>query len=267
MKKFLLLSVALLAGSVLVIGADLPEAKQGLERAGKPAKPPEHGTEFIIRIELEKATGATNLMESLEASLRKRFRQLNQDIYWQKLSESQIRIVTPMTDPAEVKSASASAFRDAQLEFRLVHQDSITLVGDRETPSGYEVLRMSAETGDGKTVSISNLVKKVPESGLTGKYVTRAMVGRDHIGRLEIEVEFNSEGAKIFEQITTANVGNQIAIVIGGKLQTAPTIREPISGGQCTISGNFTRQEAESIAGALSSPLPVPVKLISTKSY
>ena len=70
-------------------------------------------------------------------------------------------------------------------------------------------------------------------------------------GRPAVELILTSEGAKKFEELTAQNVGKRCAMVLNGKLLSAPTIRDTISGGRAIINGIFTEAEAEDIAKGL----------------
>ena len=74
-------------------------------------------------------------------------------------------------------------------------------------------------------------------------------------------------GAKKFAKATTENVGKQLAIVLDGKIISAPSIREPIVGGSGQITGNFTFQSATDLALLLrSGALPAPMNIIEERS-
>jgi len=74
-------------------------------------------------------------------------------------------------------------------------------------------------------------------------------------------------GAKKFGKATTQNVGKQLAIVLDGKIISAPSIREPIVGGSGQITGNFTFQSATDLALLLrSGALPAPMNIIEERS-
>ncbi len=64
----------------------------------------------------------------------------------------------------------------------------------------------------------------------------------------EVGVSFTEEGTKKFADATTANVGKQIAIIYDNEIVSAPVVNEPITGGQCSITGNFTQDEAYNLA-------------------
>ena len=74
-------------------------------------------------------------------------------------------------------------------------------------------------------------------------------------------------GAKKFGKATSDNVGKQLAIILDGKIISAPSIREPILGGSGQISGNFTFQSATDLALLLrSGALPAPMSIIEERS-
>ena len=74
-------------------------------------------------------------------------------------------------------------------------------------------------------------------------------------------------GAKKFGKATTENVGKQLAIILDGKIISAPSIREPIIGGSGQISGNFTFQSATDLALLLrSGALPAPMNIIEERT-
>ena len=106
------------------------------------------------------------------------------------------------------------------------------------------------------------------DSGLTGRYLKRAQVAFNQQAITpSIDVEFTSEGAKLFAELTAANVERPIGIYLDGVRISAPTVREPIRDGRAEISGQFTLEEAKQLARDLNlGALPVPIKLVSTQT-
>jgi preprotein translocase subunit SecD len=98
---------------------------------------------------------------------------------------------------------------------------------------------------------------------VSGGDLTDAQPGFDQrTGEPVVNFKFNSAGSRKFAQATTENVGQPFAIVLDNEVISAPVIREPITGGQGQISGNFTVQSANDLAillraGALPAPLTV----------
>jgi SecD/SecF fusion protein len=143
--------------------------------------------------------------------------------------------------------------KTALLEFKLVvdNPDLFNKAISGETPEGYELLESNKE---------KFLVKKEPE--LTGDAIQDASVKFDqsHFNEPIVGISFNIEGAKKFAKITQDNVGKRLAIVLDGKLQSAPRINEPIPSGEAVITGRFSPEEAQDLAIVLRvGALPAPV--------
>jgi len=112
------------------------------------------------------------------------------------------------------------------------------------------------------------LVNEEPE--LLGKMLTDAQVqisggeATFSAGEPQVQMELNSEGAKIFARVTGMNVGRQLAIVLDKRIASAPNINEKIPTGNAVISGSFTMDEAKDLALVLrAGALPAPVYAIT----
>jgi protein-export membrane protein SecD len=103
---------------------------------------------------------------------------------------------------------------------------------------------------------------------LTGRNLKQAVIQfNPNDNRPEVSLEFDSEGAKLFEEITERNVGQPVAIYIDDYPISVPNVNEKISGGKAVISGNFTIDEARELVQRLKAgALPVPVNLINQKT-
>ncbi len=103
---------------------------------------------------------------------------------------------------------------------------------------------------------------------LSGKYLKKAFVTYDNnTGDPEVSLEFNSEGAKLFEEITARNVGKPLAIFLDGSPISVPRVNEKITGGKAVITGRFNLKEAKTLVQRLNAgALPVPIKLISQQT-
>jgi SecD/SecF fusion protein len=153
--------------------------------------------------------------------------------------------------------------KPALLEFCLVSRDA----DPRSTataPIGFRL--MSEERSDPKTGQIYEIplyVKSIPE--MTGKSISDARAVIGSYGEYMVTMNFTPDGKKRFSDITTrmaqenekTNTTGQLAIVLDGKLQSSPTVREPITGGSAQITGNFSQREAQDLANVLSNPLEV----------
>ena len=118
---------------------------------------------------------------------------------------------------------------------------------------------------DAKIPDIKHLVQEIPI--LDGQKIIDAKVAFDQNNQPIISFTLNSEGANIFGDFTANNVGNHLAIVLDGKVYSAPVIRERIGGGSGQISGGFSMEEAHNVAIALrSGALPAPLVLLEKRS-
>ena len=103
---------------------------------------------------------------------------------------------------------------------------------------------------------------------LTGKYLSGSQVSFDpNSYRPLVTLQFNGDGANLFEEITKRNVGKKVAIYLDGVPITIPTVQEAISGGRAQITGDFTAEEAKKLVQRLNAgALPVPIKLINQET-
>jgi len=98
-------------------------------------------------------------------------------------------------------------------------------------------------------------------TNLTGRYIKNAQVEFDQTTREPgVSIQFDAEGAKIFEQLTDKNVGKPLAIFLDNNPIEIPMVKEKISGGQARITGKFTVADATKLverfnAGALAAPI------------
>ncbi len=103
---------------------------------------------------------------------------------------------------------------------------------------------------------------------LTGRFLEDAQIQFDqNTYQPSVSLQFNSEGSKIFEELTKKNVGKQIAIYLDQSPISAPTVQEVIAGGKAQISGNFSLDEAKELVQRLNAgALPVPIELINQQT-
>ena len=107
------------------------------------------------------------------------------------------------------------------------------------------------------------------QTGLTGQYLTSAKLDfSQQTGVPQVSLSFNDQGAKIFEDLTGANIGKKIAIFVDGSMLSDPTVQDKISGGQAVItSPTFTIATAKQLASNLSAgALPAPINLIDQQT-
>lgn len=147
----------------------------------------------------------------------------------------------------------------AQLEFKLVDEK-----GDVERAMAGQIPAgdMLAYHEDGRPI----LLKKRTE--LSGKDVAQARVSIDpQYNEPAVTLKFNNQGARTFDRLTKENVNKRFAILLEGKVQSAPVIRERISGGTAQITGSFVLEEAKNLAIVLrAGALPAPIKVVEERS-
>jgi preprotein translocase subunit SecD len=148
-----------------------------------------------------------------------------------------------VTDPQE---AAARIGQTPVLEFKLVNDAAFAATG---------------------TIA-SDDERYFEATGLTGADLSRATLAFDPTTRQPlVSVQFNDEGSRQFAEVTRANIGRSMAIVLDGAVISSPIIRDEIVGGQAQISGAFTNEEAKALARDLNyGALPVKVSLLETSS-
>ncbi len=173
----------------------------------------------------------------------------------QPAGENHIMIQLPGLTQANQDEAKKNIQKAAYLEFRMVDPDSDQLLKDGIVPPGYEVLKMRKKDRNGAYTLESFVVQKKLANGLNGKYVKRAFPSRNPVNNEPVvELQFTSEGAEKFYDLTSQHVHELLAIVLDGALYSAPQINEPIRG-NCEISGSMDINEAITIANILENPL------------
>lgn len=147
---------------------------------------------------------------------------------------------------------------------------AINQIGETPFLKFSEILTVQTGEREGEIGSI------FADTQLTGRYVTGARLDFDEANRPQVAITFNSEGAKIFEELTgkiadkarvdpdplckERGTGKRLAILLDNEPITAPCVYEMITGGNAVITGNFTLDEAKQLverfnAGALPAPI------------
>ncbi|PXA05672.1 protein translocase subunit SecDF [Coraliomargarita sinensis] len=148
--------------------------------------------------------------------------------------------------------------KPARLEFRAIHPDLVPDSRNDKAPVGYEVLAEEQQTRDGEAFEVFHFVKKIPEA--TGEIIEDARASQNPSGGFVVNLVMTSDGAKIFRQVTERMVDKPLAIVLDGKLYSAPNINEPLSK-NAQITGNFSQREAIELANVLNNPLSVELRV------
>jgi len=105
-------------------------------------------------------------------------------------------------------------------------------------------------------------------TGLTGKQLEKAAVSFDQTtNKPQVSLTFNSEGRRLFGEITERSVGRPIAIFLDEEILSAPTVQQKIVEGEAVITGDFTIQEVRELVNLLNAgALDVPIKLVEQRT-
>jgi preprotein translocase subunit SecD len=158
--------------------------------------------------------------------------------------------------------------KTALLEFKLVDDEGNVEEALRgNIPPGDIILyQRSVDPQTGAVRKIPYLLKE--KTLMTGDVIRDARVAIDQqFHEPYVTMEFNEIGAKLFEQITGANVKKRLAIILDNNVYSAPVIQERIAGGRAQITGRFDMKEAGDLAIVLrAGALPAPVKIVEQRT-
>lgn len=177
--------------------------------------------------------------------------------------QNRIIIQMPGLSQDVMDSVRVAIQKPAFLEFRMVHPESDRLLREGILEAGYEIKKEVRTSRNGEKQIFSVVVEKRPVSGLTGRNVVGAGVTRDNMNNPQIAFRLDGAGASVFGDITSKNIGRQMAILLDGELYSAPRIQSAILEGNGVITGSFEEKEAFDLANILQNPLEAPVHIIS----
>ena len=179
----------------------------------------------------------------------------------QKQGEERIIVQLPgVKDPERIKTLIG---RTAKLNFHMLDPTTVELAEQRgKFPPGTFKVQNSDPTAYEKEFIVKKRVL------LTGDRLKNAAATVDpQTGRYVVAFEFDTKGAKKFAKITTENTYQRLAILLDNKVVSAPQIREPITGGQGNISGNFSANAANDLAVLLrAGSLPAPIRVLEERT-
>ena len=185
----------------------------------------------------------------------------------QRQGENRILIMLPgVQDPERAKALIKTT---AMLEFKMVDEEADlekAVAGD--IPDGRELLwRYETDPTTGKTAQ-KNPYVLLKNALLTGESIEDADVRIDQsYNEPYVLLVFDSEGGRRFAEITEKNVNRRFAIILDGKVHSAPVIQERIGGGRAQISGGFSTEEAHDLSIVLKAgALPAPLHLLEERT-
>ncbi|MBN2140683.1 MAG: protein translocase subunit SecD [Desulfovibrionaceae bacterium] len=227
----------------------------------------DHGkTEYLLSLKPEFRKYLTKLtLDQAIKTIRNRIDQFGvaePDIRRQQGNRIQVQL-PGLQDP---ERAIRIIGKTAHLEFKIVDDDAdLAKAKNGVLAPGRELNALLHRRADGSYSEEPIVLKK--EAVLTGEYITDAQTRFDSFGRAYVTLSFNGRGGRIFERLTTENVKKRLAIVLDGKVYSAPVIQERISGGTASITGRFSTEEAHDLAIVLrAGSLPAPVKVLEQRT-
>ena len=171
------------------------------------------------------------------------------------------RLIVELPGVTNVDEAIKLIGQTPTLEFKLV---------DEGIAKEVQALGELSSSTDAATIKKMNDLqgKLFIDSGLTGRYLTKARMDFDATtGEPKVVLTFNTEGQKLFAEITKENINKVLAIFLDGQPISTPVIRDEITSGDAVISGGFKIPEAKELARNLNyGALPVPIELVSTQT-
>lgn len=214
------------------------EIKQGLDLQG--------GTQVLLRANMD-AIDPADQVDALESSKEIISRRIdlygiNEANIQTSQANGEYRIIVELPGVTDVNKALDLIGSTAQLDFRELRPDKIGT--DSPTLADYI------------------------QTELTGKNLDRSRVEFDQqSGQPVVSLEFDPDGAKLFEDITRRNIGSTVGIFLDQFPIMIPNVNEPITGGKAIISGGFTTEEAKNLSIQLNAgALPVPIEIIQQQN-
>jgi preprotein translocase subunit SecD len=229
--------------------------KLGLDLSG--------GSHLVYRADLSqlKGTSVTDAMNSLRDVIERRINIFGVSEPVVQVENSSFtnggeqRLIVDLPGVTDIEQAIAMIGQTPLLEFKT------------ENPNPKPI--QATVGADGKVeLGAIDMADRYISTQLTGRYLSKATLQfNPNTGEPEVSLTFDAEGAKLFEELTKANIGKTIAIFLDGAPLSTPTVQQAIVGGQAQITGSFTPQEAKQLVSRLNSgALPVPISLISTQT-
>ena len=179
------------------------------------------------------------------------------------IRQGQDRIVVQVPGLQNPDALKTLLGQTAKLEFKLV--DTTALASDVArgiAPMGDEIVPWLDQVKTPGGIAVRRL------GGIRGDQLTNAIQSNNQQSNEPVvDITFNTDGGAKFAKLTSENVHKPFAIILDGKVLSAPNINEPILGGTAVISGSFTTQSANALAISLrSGALPVDLKVVEERT-
>ena len=217
---------------------------------------------FTTRLGLDLSGGTHLVMEADMSKIAENDRESAFDSA-KNIVETRINMYG-LTEPVVQESKTGEAYRIiVEIPGVTNVEDAVGLIGTTAQLSFREEASESA-----KVATPSSYLQVWPkESGITGKNLKKSEVIFDqNSGNPQVGLQFDTEGAKMFEELTKRNSGKTVAIFLDNQLLSAPRVNQAITGGNAVIQGSFTVKEAKDLAVLLNAgALPVPLKIVQQR--
>ena len=228
------------------------------------------GTSFLVRLKAEAEEGASPkeitpaMLDQAKEVIRKRVDSMGtSEPLIVPQGTDRILVQIPGLNTGKLDEAREQLYKPAKLDFKLVHPQSDGILSGAIPPDPAFKVEIHQDERNGKPFEEKLVVKK--KADIPGSMVSGANAYFDTQG-WGVSLRFSSEGAAQFAKLTQENVGKRFAIMLDGKVQSAPVIREAITGGNASITGNFTESQARNLASVLENPLAIPVVIEEERS-
>lgn len=205
------------------------------------------------------AMGPDAVTQSIEVVRRRLDKTGTKEISIRRQGANRIAVEAPgQADPTELE---AKLGQTAQLTFQMVDvENSLEEAAAGSIPPDSEIVANGEPVGPA-----AYLVKKLVI--VSGENLKKAFVTSDQNQQTAIGFEFDGAGAKRFGDATQANIGKPFAIILDGKVLSAPRINSAILGGSGIIQGSFSLEEASTLVELLNGgALPAPLKVVERRT-
>lgn len=231
----------------------------------------EGGSSFLIQLKgIEEVANKAELRDQAVEVIRSRIDALGlSEPLITPEGDDRVLVQVPGLDPERIQSTRDQLGRVAKLDFRMVDPASSSKVpmiqaGEAVLPPDQVILPSKPrEANDGEMFTEQLLVSKRPD--IRGKWVTsaNAFYGQEGYG---IRLKMQGEGADKLWDLSNDLQGQRMAIVLDNVIISAPVIQSPLPNGEATITGDFTSEEATSLASSLMNPLETPVEIMEERT-
>src|SRR3954471_18645166 len=173
------------------------------------------------------------------------------------------QILVQLPGVSDIEHAKSIIGSPGLLELKIVEgapsPSKEALMGNGQVPEGMEIVPGAGGAGDASTVYY--LVKRV--AAVTGQDLRNARSSLDENNRPAVSFTLSNEGGRKFGKVSGENIGRQLAIILDGRVQSAPTLESKINS-EGRITGSFTPEEVQNLSLILrSGALPAKLDYLS----